>query len=372
MKCVLIRDVNVERWSVFAELQWMERRPELGVLCRAALQQGRFSPALVELVLPGVSRRGAENLIAWCTMLGLCDRTGTLSSIAEMTAKTDQAPVPEQGVFDLWIVEHPLFDRRVLHAERVTTHQEVNAEQLETLQLDGLRRRWFRSVIDPDACFSFVGWPAHHQHASCVRQRTESRCSVRWTFNWEPPAASHNQWQLEGYLDGRGRVVRRFEHEPETIALQLASVLESWAIEPLSRLGRWRTELSRLAVSFDSTDEAQQESFVRELELENVSVANRGSFDKAQIEQLPIGPGTPMDAQRWAMARLRRAIVNMPKYRDRSDVELLFGTQTNGTPLEPFFLRPPPQTDVLRELEDVPEAFWSVAAPADLISAEAR
>ena len=105
MRCTLNIEVAVERFAAFAELAWMERRPELAALCEAARAAGgRLTPDGVRAVLPGVSEPGAKNVIGWCRALRLFDEGGALTALGDDVAKTGEAPVPEQGVFDFWTV----------------------------------------------------------------------------------------------------------------------------------------------------------------------------------------------------------------------------------------------------------------------------
>ena len=49
MRCELTTQIPVSRVAVFAEMAWMERRPELGLLCRAArAQDNRITTAIVQ------------------------------------------------------------------------------------------------------------------------------------------------------------------------------------------------------------------------------------------------------------------------------------------------------------------------------------
>ena len=62
-------------------MAWLERRPELELLCRAAQSDGGLiSGATVQQVLPGLSDIGADNVVSWCRMLQLCDEKGGLTS----------------------------------------------------------------------------------------------------------------------------------------------------------------------------------------------------------------------------------------------------------------------------------------------------
>ena len=66
MKTTLSADISVSHIAVFAEMAWLERRPELGQLCRSAASNGnRLTPAVVQLALPGLSDHAANNVVSW-------------------------------------------------------------------------------------------------------------------------------------------------------------------------------------------------------------------------------------------------------------------------------------------------------------------
>lgn len=112
MRCVLTTETPESRVAVAAEIAWMERRPELDLLCRTAREHdNRMTTAVVQSAVPGLPDSGANNVIAWCNMLGPCDGRGGLTALAEDVADADEAPVPEQGVNSLWLTQPPVLGR---------------------------------------------------------------------------------------------------------------------------------------------------------------------------------------------------------------------------------------------------------------------
>lgn len=150
MRAVLTSKIPVHLVEVFAEMAWMERRPELGLLCRAARQDGnRIGPPVVQSALPGLSDTGAKNVIAWCRFLGLCDAGGAVTALGEQVAQRDEAPVPEQGVYGLWLANHPVIGRRVLAVERLSSSRAHRNEQMKPLDVAPELGTVFRSVVAP-------------------------------------------------------------------------------------------------------------------------------------------------------------------------------------------------------------------------------
>ncbi len=57
MRAVLSTEIRVERVAVFAEMAFIERRPELGLVARAAQASGHLTPVAVQSALPGLTDR---------------------------------------------------------------------------------------------------------------------------------------------------------------------------------------------------------------------------------------------------------------------------------------------------------------------------
>ena len=162
MRAILSSEIPVSRIAVFAEMAWMERRPELGLLCRAAHgRDNRISVTTVQSALPGLPDAGANNVIAWCETLGLCDAHGGLTSLGEDVAEQDEAPVPEQGVYGLCLAQHPVIGRRVLAVERLASSRDQRFEHVQPVPIEPDRGKVFRSVLNPTERFQLRGLPAN-------------------------------------------------------------------------------------------------------------------------------------------------------------------------------------------------------------------
>ncbi len=366
MRAVLQSEISVVRVAVFAEMAWLERRPELGLLCRAARDDGnRITPATVQAALPGLSDAGARNVIAWCALLGLCDRHGGLTALGEDVAETDEAPVPEQGIYDLWLAQHPLFGARALAAERLASTRDGRFEMIKQLPFAPDLGTTFRSVVEPRERFVVRALPSANGQRHCMARVAATTCRLRWTLDF---GAGREQWQLDGAIDATQGGHRPFRHEPETDGLDLWRLAETWGHGPLAAFGRWQAAEQRLAVAFDGLTDAEQDAFRKTLKLQRVDVPGKGSYDGVTLEGVPIGPATAPDAARWALANFVRDLSRRPAYRSRSEVRRTFADVVEDTPLEPS--RPTlPAHDTLIDAtwhRDRPELFWSLAAPVDL------
>lgn len=368
MRCVLTTEIPVSRVAVFAEMAWMERRPELGVLCRAAREHGnRITTTVVQSALPGLPDAGADNVIAWCKMLGLCDGRGGLLALGEAVAEADEAPVPEQGVFGLWLAEHPVLGRRVLAVERLVSNRDQRFESVEPLPVEPDLGKLFRSVLDGKERFMVRGLPSNHGQLGGLIGDTQATCRFRWTLDFDQ---ARDQWQLDGVIEaplGNGKhAMRPMQHQPESDGLDLWDLAATWALGPLSSFGSWQPNERRLAVTFDGLAEGERDTFRKTLELHSVEILGKGEYKNVTLEDVPVGPVSAWDAQRWAMARFDRHLAAKRGYRSRAEVREQFAQLTEDTPLETFKPTLPSHDDLLSQASKDLERFWSLAAPVDL------
>lgn len=368
MRTVLTAEVPVSRVAVFAEMAWMERRPELGLICRAAsANENRVTTAIIQSALPGLRDAGANNVIAWCRMLGLCDARGGLTALGEDVAEGDAAPVPEQGVYGLWLVQHPVLGRRVLAVERLASSRDQRFESIEPLPLEPDRGRVFCSVLDSKERFMVRDLPTNHGQPAGLVGETRATCRLRWTLDFD---RAQDQWQLDGMIEapqGNGKyAMKPMQHEPESDGLDLWTLVAIWATGPLSSFGNWQASERRLAVRFDGLAESEIDSFSKTVALRRVEVPGKGTYDNITLEDVPVGPSSAQDAQRWAMARFDRHLSMKPGYRSRAAVREQFAQLTEDTPLERFAPTLPTHDELLAWSTRDPDRFWSLAAPVDL------
>jgi len=364
MKCELRAEVGVTRFAVMAEMAWLERRPELGALCRAAQGAGRkIDASVVQGVLPGVSGAGVANIVRWCQTLRLCDGRGSLLPLGERVAEGDLAPVPEQGVFELWVTDHPLLGRRILHAVRLRAEKDARLDQLVDLPVIPEQDKPFASIVSNERFVLRALLPTARA-PGCLIKKDRSKCRVRWNIDFDE---AREQFQLEGHLDV-GDEMKRIQHAPEQAGIALGRLHDEWAHERLSRHGRFRND--RLELRFDGIAEEAQEKFIQSYPLGDVEIPGKGRYREVTLEDVPIGPHSSEDAQRWALARLERHLGKELRYRTRGDVRCLFSKLVAQTPLEPLRPELPAHDALLCTYDSRPSAFFSLCAAVDLSPVE--
>lgn len=366
MRAVLRAEVRVEHFAAFAEMAWLERRPELGLLCRAACDDEtmRISASTVSTVLPGLPEAGVHNVVRWCATIGLCDAHGGLTALGHEVATSDLAPVPEQGVYAFWLARHPLLGNRLLAVERLASRRDGRFSPIEPLTAAPDRGCVFRSVLAPEEHFVFRDFPTNHGDVGMIPRVPQPACRIQWVLDLDH---GRDLWQLDGALEG-AQHARAIQHEPEHDGLDLWALVERWGEGPLARFGRWDPAARRLAVSIVKLTVDEQDRFVKTLTLDHAEVTGKGHYEDVLLEEVPIGPASVEDAQRWAMGRLWRRLEDGPRYRSRRDVRALFVDLCGETPLAPYAPTLPAHAELLGDerITRDPEVYWSLAAPVDL------
>lgn len=360
MKVVLRRRIEVRCLAVFAEIAVLEERPELTLLCSAARPTGRLDETVVQRVVPCVGESGARNLLAWCRDLGVCEPSGALTPLGEEVASHGLAPVPEQGVYEVVLIDDPLLGSRVLAFERLGPRVEQRFDLVSSF--DGTRylNRLSTSAIDRSTRFVIRAFPSAAGDGVCALRNT-AQCDLVWVLDFDEHT---NAFHLEGSLtlDGRRQTI---SSAPEAHAVDLETLLHEWAAVHFKSHGRWSREARLLQVSFDALSAVERTSFRKQVTVPRVEVAGAGSFESVTFEDLPIGPLDAAGAQAWADSLLRDELVTSPTFRTRSDLQSLLAKRVRATPLARFEPVVPSHAALLSAAPG-PAVFWSLAAPVDL------
>lgn len=380
MRTTLKTEIPITRHAVLAEMAWLVVRPELGLLCRQALKNKRkLTAETIEEILPGLSPSGVTNVISWCRSLDLCDSQGVLTIHGEEVAKTDAAPVPEQGVYDLWMAAHPLLQGRVLAIARLASTKNERFE--EVVEFTGAPRvkQLFSSLMDAKERFLVRAFPTNQRHSvpECIEKKGNDDCLLTWFIDFENKL---NEWKLTGNFEmpqGKERCKRTpIQHEKETAAIDLDQLADTWGRGPLSDFGQWDTEHKMLSVAWNSVEEKERRSFQKNCRLVQVEVPAFGVYHEVLLENVPIGPSSEDEAQQWAMANFEARMKERPCYITRAEAQRVFQGLTQNNPLERFQPTLPSHGDLISsdhvtQFVDADKEWrrrrsWLLSAPADL------
>lgn len=352
MKATLRDEVQVQPIAVFAEVGMLERRPEIQRLCQRAAAQPdqRLTPAVCQQALPGLSATGAANLVRGCAAFDLCDLEGHLTQDGHEAAQSGLLSVPEQGIYRLWLAQHPLLGRRAIHIERLAVDGRDQDYALKDPPMRLSVRSVFTSVINGTR-FRLLREPI----ACRIEPALRGRCTLRWEIDF---AAQRSRFTLTGQLDEGIMITEQYEDAP----VDHAALLQRWTH------GDWDEGAGLLRVPIAGLPEAAQESFRMDRALGDVEVPNKGRYRGVTLRAAPLGPADDDAAQRWAMLRFDRRCAARRGYLSKAERESLFAAAVADTPLTAFTPTLPSLDSLLAERERAGDrwGYFQLAASEDL------
>ncbi len=362
MRLTLQSELSVRCIAVFAEMAWMERRPELGQLCRAACDSGLLDRDAIEAVLPGIPDQGVDHLLNACLEWGLCDDQFHLTHLGERLAETDEAPIPEQGLYKMWIIDDPAVGCQILAVERLSSSWDLRFEDPHPLKNPPPCHQVFTSVID-DRKFMVRGFPANHDELECLEMPTEAHCQLLRVYDFEQ---ERQQTLLTGQIEAPlGRGLCPIQQAPEERSMPLFHWVEHW---DFGTQGEWDPKHHWLAVPLSTLSDREKDHFEKTITLDLIEIPEQGIFENVTLESVPLGPQSAAAAQVWAMDCFDRALAKNGSPLSYSAICALFDRFTVGTPLEPFHPKMPSKEELLQkaQAEGDLSQYWGWAAAFDL------
>lgn len=367
MHCELEQQLEVYRFAVFAQLGLYVPRPEMKALCQLALEQGgRITAAVVSKLLPDPSAAAVSNLIGWCNRIGLCDSSGVLTDHGQRAARDGRAPLLEEGVYEMWGVQHPVVGGRVLHFERVRLDVEEEGVADELPMVVDRGKVWKSAVDETD--FEVRDLPSGERFPMGYMDRNHrSVCKFKWEIDF---TAETNSWWLEGSLhSGRGDRDLPFKTSPVSRDVDVTALADQWMTELNGETQRWNRQGRRLDMPFGATDNLVRRTFRTDVVIKVARVGSNEAYQNVKVRDVPVGPLSPEDAAQWLKWRLTESL-DKPGYRSPEMLRDEYVSVTVGTPLQGM-TECPDAREVLQDLQKHRRLFWRVAAGHDLAQPEA-
>ena len=364
MKTVLEAETEIRIVTAVAELAVWRERPELQLLCASAREHGALGEQEIAEILPGVSRRGRENILRRLEHDRLLDRNRNLTDFGERCARSGAAPAWEQGAYRFLVACHPFFESRLLDFERFPRRGEPNCDDSEpirgALATVAGSGRVFASAFDSSKRFSVGKFPAKLGQDPLCRIESVKAGKLRWEIDLLSGA---NEWTIEGRV-GEWRPPGEFrggggsEAQEDTIGF-----FPDW--EP-----RWsEVQRGRVAVRYDGKAGREgRETFTRDRSYGPVRAGRFGDVQRAVVRDVPVGPATEKDARLWATAIALARVEAEDAYTAPDGWRHVWMDSTRKTPLEEWAGDAPDPAALSQEHGRLPTARtkWLLAAAADL------
>ena len=307
---ILQRKVEVQCWHVLGQVSKARKRVEIMPVLLHVKKQGSTNVRDVakELLFGEDSRRvAASRLLLNAQNLGLLEQKGdqfVLTATGEMAIETEEVFVPEEGTWQLWASEDPLFSAAILHIKEwnePNSFDEVMGKDKGASKKRKMARipRWLHSAIGvttkPAASDDGV-----RRCVDDLQDNGESiapNASLKLVWN-----VSAGTLQLVGKLDGREvkTALAAPQVSAEDVWQQLLEGKELWR--------QWDASYDALQVDFDNTDASEREAMARDLDFDEPEVRGLKKFEKCTVTGVELRAASASDAQLWAQWRLPQRI----------------------------------------------------------------
>lgn len=361
MKASLKTSIPCKSVTLFAVIGRAMHRPELGLLCKAALPQGIVTSSCIAKLLPGLSDQGVLNLRRHLEHLELCDRNGALTRQGREVASGQKVLLKEQGVYTLFFVKHQLTGTRPVHLLRERPGDRSfgrdQATELPSWVKEDAHRAW-TSLLDPTCTFALQELPSSGGQRPLCHEKDEAPCSLSLEVDL---STGQGGWTLQGAcypLAGQGKKSFRSPLSPVSLdpALLRRDLLPSY------------DELRGFVpVKYDASFQRSR-PFDRDVSLSSCYLEEAGDFSEGNISSVPLGPASSADARAMAAELLKERLDKEPgpippaRYTELSSAILA----TNPLPI--FGLRPPSAEEFLVPLSSQKSrrTYWHLASAHDL------
>jgi hypothetical protein len=366
----LVRKLHLKRYPVIAKATFRRERPDLVALLDAMQQDADNMPARLKAYLV------RENL--WI------EGDMTLTERGQKVKTTGLFEASERGLYHIWYTDNdPLLGTRPVMMQRDTAFFEPKTKGW--LKGADAARSAFR--VDEELQIEVLeevydGKKSKHSKNTLTLAKLEPEVICSWEksvdveLNWQLDL-SHSLVKLKGQLD-----VLEFQgkpsNRPELLGLSIHAFADYFSLIMQSIAGQfeghWDSREQRMAVTIESIQQYPSAVDNFKIGIRNIHQleTNVGQFDSTQMQHIPIKPEDQLDAEQWHSHWLQsfysrgyqsseKARQQQAKWLDNKaladfEVPLIYGANL---------------LDCLAR-EQHPQAFWHVAAMADLTPSKSK
>ena len=302
MKLLLQREVVVTRWQVVATLGFSQKRPEITAILALASESANGIVTAQDVSKKLLADRPAvigERLLRVCHMMQLLDPVESenegwqLSELGKCALTNQEVPTPQRGEFDIWSMEDVLHPEVLLRVRPTETEraprdggQAENVVLPPTLPIPGALSNCQRRIVRPPV-------------------RTEQEAGEIFVFEFEDLCRcfgrGFGKLSVEISSDG-GKAL--FVVEIEGRSSEFSPVAKIPALSGALKYAACADIAGPQKVTFRALNDTERRLARREIDLEELTLPNLGTFSQAKMRDVPLVPSTQEDANEWAIWRL--------------------------------------------------------------------
>lgn len=376
LKVTLTRKIDTRRFTFLAQLSvWEERKDIQNILHK--LQNKTENLANLPTRLQKYLER--ERLI----------NKGMLTEKAERVLETGSFPIPEQGVYNIWYVQQDsLMGTCPIMMQRIqATGQSSNISgKLQPLPNE-LELGQTRSVVEVmEKALENESSVTNIERLTIQDQQgiPAEKSLITLTWHWDDIFQKQSHTQLEGIVEvqlynNRKDKNREKNNSVHSVKLDLSQPSDYELMPELIALLQkkaqlaWQQTHQRAAITLEQLNQYQEHSpqiktefIVDQLTVRHFDSEQYGRFEWAKIEQLPVMPASPTEAESWT----QQLLVEDWKKGYQPETDLLDSQRRwyEHAAIRPYALQPGDADEWISQLspQQHAEAFWHIAAPFDL------
>jgi hypothetical protein len=361
MKTVLKAPAELFAISTFAEVAVWERRPELQRLFVAGAAAGKVDAAIVAAALPGLSESACRNLLRTVEHLKLIEANGAITPFGKRCGETGEATAWELGVFTFLVAKHPCFTSWPIAFRREKPHGQDRDFDSLTEAPDWFApnpKRIWTSGFEDKARFTISSFPAHPGQSAWCRVEDQPDALLVWDLDLD---TGKNLLHVEGAVPGAAGPIPFRTVDQAVPTAEVTALFASW--EP-----RWSSTAKRVLMPYDgSAGKDGRDCFMRALTYRKPKAGQRGNFEIATVDDVPVGPSGAIEAMAWATALVLARVGATDTYVAPKAWTREWDRTVTGTPLQPDAGAAPDVATLLDQQTNLsPRLRWLLAAGVDL------
>lgn len=373
IKLVLQRTLKIERYRIIAAVARAQKRDELHAVLLLAQERGYvFAKMVSDELLGGRPETVGKRLIQICVTHKLLveeeshnKKNYILTETGKTALEEEQIFIPEQGTWEIWVTNDPLWPSALIHIdifkEPQARNEIKNQEELKERQ-NQMRTlpKWLFEKLQGQIITLADRSTDYHFNEELEEKGEVVSSDEDITATLSIPQFSDNsELRFTGTVVGKkcdyqAQHTMTFERAWPQI-LEQQGWLERWRIQQ-------KTEQEVLDVSYaDLKSDQERASFHKDYPIQKPYLTDLNRFDDTTTKNVPIAPATEQDASHWAYWLLER---NTNHYVLKGDFEVMQNKVAESFPdYEIVF---PAQSDFAQLLHrSNPRAYWYLQAPLD-------
>jgi len=371
MKINLQRKIDIEIFKAIIDLGRNTARDDIiSILMLSKENESHITAeAICNELLGGRPLSMGNLLIQRCMNLELFDEKFNLTELGNSSIESQQVFLPERGLYRIICTQDPLLPEKLLDIEPLavdTLKSDIQSEKNNRNDKENQEKGKIEFL--PDWILELEG-KIVNLIGSSKDQIKVNKIEKKGEYQIE-----ENMEQLKAQLVLEDNGAANFSVSDlftEKLKPPSISFDEVWKNLLGSKASDWDESITpnKLRFRFEELTEKELNTFLKNIKFSNPSIPNYDNFEETLVKDIPIGPKSQEDANKWAKHHLLHAIESYSFH--KTYIQLVKKIKLK---LPEFNLNLPSEEELtldlrnnfLKKQERMPAYYWFIQAPLDL------